>query len=310
MEDDEIKAHTPYIDGSLHECLALTTDHMPRPKKPSIKFKELPKNMRSEFLDKELKRPVIVNDMMFVPWLKKLLSITTFFTLCEVHPNVPKNECNMFCLDCNDNPFCGSCITSGHKDHNVIQIRRSSYNDAVRTTDIYKFVDILGIQTYMINNSTIVFINKRDRSHPKRNNVSNFGYMSDSLCKICKRNLVDPTYFCSLECKFAWIEKEGGFFVSAKEKKELEFLLEKSIKVIPPKGKTKNMGEHNSKRKLEEAGIEEDNDQEEENQEEDEKDVKEDENNKENVVLINHPPTSKRKPNSRRKGIPRRAPFF
>lgn len=79
--------------------------------------------------------------------------------------------------------------------------------------------------------------------------------------------------------------------------------------MIPLKGKIKKLGEHSSKRKLEEAAIEEDNDQEEDNQE-DQKDVKEDKDNKENVVLINHPPTSKRKSKSRRKGIPRRAPFF
>ncbi|WJX68851.1 hypothetical protein P8452_53184 [Trifolium repens] len=94
-------------------------------------------------------------DMMHVPWMKKLLAITTFFTTCEVHTNDPKNERNMFCIDCINNPYCGSCIKSHHKDHNVIQIRRSSYDEVVKTTDIYKLVDILGIQTYVINSSSV-----------------------------------------------------------------------------------------------------------------------------------------------------------
>ncbi|XP_050879496.1 uncharacterized protein LOC127083247 [Lathyrus oleraceus] len=249
-------------------------------------------------------------DMMFVPWLEKLLSITTFFTVCKMHPDEPKNECNMFCLECNDNPFCGSCIASDHKDHHVIQIRRSSYNEAIKTSDIYKLVDILGIQTYIINSFTVVFINKRDRSQPKRNNVGKFGYMSDSLCKICKKSLVDPTYFCSLACKFASIKKDGGFSVSAKEKKELEALLEKSIKATLSKEKASKSSKQNQKRKLDEAGVAEENDQEKEEKEEDTKNVGEDDNNKESVIPVNPPPISKRKPNSRRKGIPHRAPFF
>lgn len=81
------------------------------------------------------------------------------------------------------------------------QIRRSSYNEAVKTTDIYKHVDILGIQTYVINSSTVVFLNKRARTQPKRNNRVGKCYSSDSLCRICERNLVDTSFFCSLACK-------------------------------------------------------------------------------------------------------------
>ncbi|KAL5081844.1 hypothetical protein RYX36_010265, partial [Vicia faba] len=102
---------------------------------------------------------------------------------------------------CINNPYCGSCITSHHNDHRVIQIRRSSYNEAIKTTDIHNFVDILGIQTYMINSCAVIFINKREHGHLKRNKIDKIGYMHESLCRICKRNLIDPTYFCSLACK-------------------------------------------------------------------------------------------------------------
>ncbi|KAK2369935.1 hypothetical protein QL285_083032 [Trifolium repens] len=239
--------------------------------------------------------------MMQVPWLGKLLAITAFFTTCEVHSNDRKNERNMFCIDCIDNPFCGSCIKTSHKDHNVIQIRRSSYSEVVKTTEIYKHVDILGIQTYVINNSSVVFLSKRTRPHPKRNNICKIGHTSNSHCKTCDRNLVDSSFFCSLACKFAFIKKDGGFFVNPKEMEEMERLLEESVKVSPSKEKAKSFREQNLKRKADEAGIDEENEEDEEKKEEE---------NKESSLLVNRPSTSFRKPNSRRKGIPHRAPFF
>ncbi|XP_050897594.1 uncharacterized protein LOC127104457 [Lathyrus oleraceus] len=51
----------PYVDGNLRECLALTPNHIPCPKKHDVELKILPKDLRYEFLDTELKRPVIVN---------------------------------------------------------------------------------------------------------------------------------------------------------------------------------------------------------------------------------------------------------
>ena len=37
-------------------------------------------------------------------------------------PKCLRNECNKFCLDCNDNVLCRCCIKSSHKDHRVIQM--------------------------------------------------------------------------------------------------------------------------------------------------------------------------------------------
>ena len=59
LEDDGYKE--PYIDDNLFECLALTPDHMPCLKKPSLELKELPNNLRYKFLDEEMNRPVIIN---------------------------------------------------------------------------------------------------------------------------------------------------------------------------------------------------------------------------------------------------------
>lgn len=61
MEDSGFKSMTVYVDDSLYECQALTPDHILDPNKSSIELKELPKNLRYEFLDKELNCPVIVS---------------------------------------------------------------------------------------------------------------------------------------------------------------------------------------------------------------------------------------------------------
>ncbi|XP_058758400.1 uncharacterized protein LOC131631644 [Vicia villosa] len=61
LEDDEFKIMEPYIDDNLFECLALTPDPMPCTKKPAIELNELPKNLRYEFLDEEMNRPIIIS---------------------------------------------------------------------------------------------------------------------------------------------------------------------------------------------------------------------------------------------------------
>jgi hypothetical protein len=63
------------MDDNLYECLSLTPNHMPCPKKPSIELKELPKNLRYEFLDQELNRPVIVSATLNRDETNQLLDI-------------------------------------------------------------------------------------------------------------------------------------------------------------------------------------------------------------------------------------------
>ncbi|KAL5081843.1 hypothetical protein RYX36_010264, partial [Vicia faba] len=70
----------------------------------------------------------------------------------------------------------------------------------------------------------------------------------------------------------------GGFFIRAKK------LLEKSIKEILQKDRSTKSSKENVKRKFEEAGIDEENDQEEEEnklEKEDKKEVEEKDDNKE-----------------------------
>lgn len=65
--------------------------------------------------DKNLKK------IMVPPWLESLL-LTAFFTICPRHRDTPRNECNMYCLDCMNDAFCFYCRSSRHKDHLVIQV--------------------------------------------------------------------------------------------------------------------------------------------------------------------------------------------
>ncbi|KAK4255173.1 hypothetical protein QN277_008203 [Acacia crassicarpa] len=156
--------------------------------------------------------------MLVPPWLEPLLS-TAFFTICQTHNCLPRNECNMFCIDCGLRPaFCFYCRSIWHQHHRVIQIRRSSYHDVVRVSEIDKFLDISGVQTYVINSAKVIFLNERPQ--PK---TSYSGKSSPHFCKICTRSLLDPFCFCSLGCKLVGIKKnkESNKKVGSEERRRL-----------------------------------------------------------------------------------------
>ncbi|CAH9117726.1 unnamed protein product [Cuscuta europaea] len=138
-------------------------------------------------------------------WLEPLLN-TAFFAACRTHGDGARSECNMFCIDCAAAAFCFYCRSSRHKDHQVIQIRRSSYHDVVRVGEIERVLDISGVQTYVINSAKVMFLNQRPQpktSTGKPAAVSN-------LCEICGRSLLDTFRFCSLGCKLVGIKRNGN----------------------------------------------------------------------------------------------------
>ncbi|KAE9587972.1 hypothetical protein Lal_00002697 [Lupinus albus] len=216
-------------------------------------------------------------ECMKVPeWVEHVLS-STFFSACEIHTK-HRNECNKYCIDCTDDAFCSHCVPTSHKGHHVIQIRRSSYEECVRVEDLQKALDINGVQTFVINSAKVIFLNKRGRcvSQTKNNgggNLRNNLCKNTTECMTCQRTLLEPFCFCSIECKFEWIKKDesGKFFLSVKNEEEMATLTSK------------------------------------------EKDIElEEETNKEIFQSgIDRPPARPVSYNSRkRKGIPRRAPFF
>ncbi|XP_065855038.1 protein RGF1 INDUCIBLE TRANSCRIPTION FACTOR 1-like isoform X2 [Euphorbia lathyris] len=148
-------------------------------------------------------------------WLESLLA-TAFFAICRTHGDATRSECNMYCLDCKSEAFCFYCRSSRHKDHQVIQIRRSSYHDVVRVAEIQKVLDISGVQTYVINSARVLFLNER----PQPKSAKGVAH----ICETCGRTLLDPFRFCSLGCKLVGIKRNGdaSFTIEAKNEEIME----------------------------------------------------------------------------------------
>ncbi|KAL6615433.1 hypothetical protein ACP70R_037703 [Stipagrostis hirtigluma subsp. patula] len=206
-------------------------------------------------------------------WLELLLA-TQFFSTCTNHLLSSRNECNLFCIQCEAPPaaFCYYCRSRHHSDHRVIQIRRSSYHDVVRVSEVEDILDISDVQTYVINSARVVFLNERPQ--PRGCGVSVCKALSSSshYCETCGRALLDAFRFCSLGCNLRGIKKDTENTTVVGDVLECG---EKSKTIVA------DTGGSNSGSEIENCNNENNNEE---------------------------PPI--KRPRHRRKGIPCRAPFF
>lgn len=141
-------------------------------------------------------------------WLEALVNTQDFFKPCprcshrasgrEItvnHFDVDAAEPSGVCSIC-----MGAPLAAGHR---LLQVRRSSYHDVVKVSDIAKLANIGAVQTYVINSSKVIFIKRRPQPRPPGKSAPGV-----SQCVICHRHLQDVNDYCSLQCK---LDGEEGF---------------------------------------------------------------------------------------------------
>lgn len=230
-------------------------------------------------------------DEMGPCWLKPMLK-ANYFIPCEFHGDSNKSECNMFCLDCMGNAICSYCLLH-HKDHRVLQIRRSSYHNVVRVNEIQKHIDISSVQTYIINSAKIVFLNERPQPRPGKG-VTN-------TCEICCRSLLDSFRFCSLGCKLGGMKRgdpELTFTLRVTKHNRDTYHGSESDESSTPKKIRKSYAFN---RLMDELAISSDRRHNNEAMDEEEEGI--------HNMTPTTPPIFNHRNSSRRKGIPHRAPF-
>ncbi|PIA31222.1 hypothetical protein AQUCO_05100021v1 [Aquilegia coerulea] len=138
------------------------------------------------------------NEALIPSWLIPFIS-NQYFEPCPLHAASAKGGRNMFCLICKGQAQCSYCMKLYHENHPFLQVRKCSYHEAVRLTDINKYIDGSNIHIYHIKKDNVIFLNERSSCKLAKGSAPG--------CKICHRNMLVPFKFCSIGCKIKGIKQ-------------------------------------------------------------------------------------------------------
>lgn len=132
-------------------------------------------------------------------WLYELATTQRFFKPCpncaDLHAG---RDVLVTYLDLDEPNLPGLCNYCKHSraGHTIIQVRRSTYHEVVKISDISRLTDISGIQNYVINSSKVLFLRPRPQPKPAK------GISQPAKCRQDGRQLMDDSaMYCSLRCK-------------------------------------------------------------------------------------------------------------
>ncbi|WIA29514.1 hypothetical protein OEZ86_012015 [Tetradesmus obliquus] len=145
-------------------------------------------------------------------WLYRLVTFPAYFTPCVNCTSgcrTPKREQLMTLFDTKF-PYkvfcshCPECMGSA----SLLQVRRASFKDVVKATDIARFgADIGGVQQYTLNGSKVIYLNREAALEKKPNNN---GSTAPAMCTVDGRAMMDKSsLYCSLKCKMQ--AEDAGF---------------------------------------------------------------------------------------------------
>jgi hypothetical protein len=145
-------------------------------------------------------------------WLYRLVTFPAYFTPCVnccSGCRTPKREQLMTLFDTKfpHKVFCSHCPECLGST-SLLQVRRASFKDVVKATDIARFgADIGGVQQYTLNGSKVIYLNREAAQEKKPNNN---GSTAPAMCTVDGRAMMDKSsLYCSLKCKMQ--AEDAGF---------------------------------------------------------------------------------------------------
>lgn len=148
-------------------------------------------------------------------WIRALLT-TKFYGLCPKHPNLRKNDLNLFCTQhsvkicqycchpmnntssaCNGDSTSFNSDTDCHSKCTVLHVSRYMYHDVLLAREASLLLDLAHVQSYLNNGNRVVYIDRR--AQPRSKLAPNA-----KACAVCDRTLQEPYKFCSIFCRLAF----------------------------------------------------------------------------------------------------------